>query len=219
MTRAAAVRVLALAGLVAAAAAGAGADEFEVAATETAPPAEVSAEIAEAVGPGSYAVSAGGEALAEFWLREEPPLKQPPDEVLEVSFGGLEMGELVGVVRIAREWRDYKGIAIAPGVYVLRYARRPADGNHMGVSMYRDFLLLTPAAGDTTLQVEWSAEEFYKKSMASTAKQHPATLALFPVWEEVAEAGILENDVGQPMLAVPLGSLAIGLTVEGEGEH
>jgi hypothetical protein len=89
----------------------------------------------------------------------------------------------------------------------------------MGVSMYRDFLLLVPVADDATAAVEWSTEELYAKSTAVTGQPHPASLALFPVWEEVAEARILANDVGQPMLAVPLGPFAIGLTVEGEGAH
>lgn len=195
------------------------ADGFEVAATEAEPPEEVSAEIRDAVGPGSFLVSGGGEDLAEFWLREDPPLLDPPDEVLEVSFGGLEETELMGVVRIEREWKEYKGLAVEPGVYVLRYARRPTDGNHMGVSMYRDFLLLTPADTDREELVDWSRDELHSKSTAVTGTTHPATLALFPVWEEVPEPAIQENDMGQPMLAVPLGPFAIGLTVEGEGSH
>jgi hypothetical protein len=85
--------------------------------------------------------------------------------------------------------------------------------------MYRDFLLLTPADSDTAVKVEWSEDEHYAKSMAVTGQPHPASLALFPVWEEVSEPRIQENDMGQRMLAVPLGPFAIGLTVEGEGEH
>jgi hypothetical protein len=212
------VRSALLAGLLAWAVPGA-ADEFEVAVTEAGPPDEVSSEIGEAVGAGSLVVSSGGDVVAELWLREDPPLLDPPDEVLEVSFGGLEETQLVGVIRVAREWREYKGLAVAPGVYTLRYGRRPADGNHMGVSMYRDFLLLTPAAGDTAVEVEWRVDEFHSRSMAATGQPHPASLALFPVWEEIAEPRILENDVGQPMLGVPLGPFAIGLTVEGQGEH
>jgi hypothetical protein len=37
---------------------------------------------------------------------------------------------------------------IKPGVYTLRYGLQPANGDHLGVSPFRDFLLLSPAAFD-----------------------------------------------------------------------
>jgi hypothetical protein len=192
--------------------------ELAVAATDAAPPDGVSAAIRDAVGAGSLEVTDGGADVAEFWLRDELPTKNPPSDTLGVSFGGLESGELVGVLRLARPWRDYKNLAVPAGVYTLRYAVRPADGNHMGVSTYRDFLLLTPAADDTAVAGPGSTDELYARSMKATGQPHPATLGLFPIWDPVKAPAIVKNDADQPTLAVPVGGLVLGLVIEGHGQ-
>jgi len=191
--------------------------DFSLTVTDTSPPGNVAEPVAAAVGPGSVRITDAGETVADFWLREELPTVEA-GEVLEVAFPGIEQGTLVGVVELARPWQEYKDLAVAPGVYTLRYALRPADGNHMGVSTYRDFLLLTPAADDTSPDPV-AFESVEAASMAATGQPHPATLALFPVWDEIAEATLLENDLGQPMLGAPLGTVTLGLTIEGHGEH
>jgi hypothetical protein len=189
--------------------------ELKVTASDAAPPDGVSAAIRDAVGAGSLEVTDGGADVAEFWLRDELPTKNPPSDTLGVSFGGLE---LVGVVKLARPWRDYKNQAVPAGVYTLRYAVRPADGNHMGVSTYRDFLLLTPVADDTEVAGPGSTDELYARSMKATGQPHPATLALFPIWDPVKEPAIVSNDMDQPTLAVPMGGLVLGLVIEGHGQ-
>jgi hypothetical protein len=207
-------RLLAVALMLAGSAAAA---DLGVETSDAAPPEEVAHAIAAAVGPGSVRIVDGEGPLAELWLREELPTSEA-GQVLEVAFPGIEEGTLVGVVALARPWQEYKALAVAPGVYTLRYALRPADGNHMGVSTYRDFLLLTPAAGDESAD-PMPPESLGAASMAATGQPHPATLALFPVWDDLTEPALLENDLGQPMLGVPLGTLTLGLTLEGQGEH
>jgi hypothetical protein len=188
--------------------------------TEAAPPEAVSAEIREAVGAGALKVTADGKTLAEFWLPAEVPVKESASSELGVGFGQLAEGTLLGVVRLDQSWSDYKENPIPAGVYTLRYAVKPADGNHMGVSIYRDFLLLVPASDDASVETSWSTDELVEKSAAATGTPHPAVLALFPVWEEMSEPGLVRNDVDQWTLAVPLGSLSptLGLVVEGHGE-
>jgi hypothetical protein len=192
--------------------------DLKLAASDAAPPEGASAAIRDAVGAGSVVVSDGSGAVAEFWFRDELPTKKPPSDTLGVSFGGLESGELVGVVRLARPWRDYKNLAIPAGVYTLRYAVRPADGNHMGASTYRDFLLLAPVAADTAPAAPASTDELYALSMKATGQPHPATLALFPIWDPLKAPAIVTNDADQPTLAVPVGGLVLGLVIEGHGQ-
>jgi hypothetical protein len=194
------------------------AEDFGVEKTESSPPEDVSQAIRDVVGSGGLKVSAGEKGLAEFWLREEIPTKDSPSGDLGVSFGNLEQSVLMGVVRLAEPWRDYKNLQVAAGVYTLRYAVEPQDGNHMGVSIYRDFMLLIPAAQDKEVDVSWTADELYLQSNNSTGQPHPGVLALFPVYDEISEPRIVMNDMDQPTLAVKLGSLTLGLVIQGHGE-
>jgi hypothetical protein len=186
--------------------------------TDSTPPEQVAQAIRDSVGAGSLKVGSGDEALAEFWLREDVPTKDSPSDELGVSFGSLEEGVLVGVVRLVQEWRDYKNLKVAPGLYTLRYGIEPADGNHMGVSIYRDFLLLIPVEQDNEVNVSWTPEELYQKSEGATGQPHPGTLALFPIYDEISEPQVMKNEMDQPTVAVKLGSLTLGLVLKGHGE-
>jgi hypothetical protein len=192
--------------------------EFDVEKTESPPPEEVSQAIRGVIGSGALRVSAGDKEVAEFWLREEIPAKDAPSGELGVSFGQLEQGVLMGVVRLAEAWQDYKDLKVAAGVYTLRYAVLPQDGNHMGVSIYRDYMLLIPAAHDKEVDVSWTADELYMQSNESTGQPHPGVLALFPVYDEISEPRVIMNDMDQPTLAVKVGSLTLGLVIRGHGE-
>jgi hypothetical protein len=192
--------------------------DFGVEKTESSLPEEVSQAIRDVVGSGALKVTAGDKEVAEFWLREEIPMKDAPSGELGVSFGQLEQGVLMGVVRLAEPWQDYKDLQVAAGVYTLRYAVLPQDGNHMGVSIYRDYMLLIPAGQDKAVDVSWTADELYLKSNESTGQPHPGVLALFPVYDEISEPRIVMNDMDQPTLAVKVGSLTLGLVVQGHGE-
>lgn len=158
-------------------------------------------------------VKAGG---LEIWLRSSPPL-EGMREGLGIGFGRLTPGALAGVVRLASDWSDYKGQKIAAGLYTLRYGIEPADGNHMGVSVWRDFLLLIPAADDPGPAAIPGPDDLNALSMKASRTHHPATLALFPVDRVEKPAGVL-NEAGQPTLAIPFGTLTIGIVVEGKGE-
>ena len=48
-------------------------------------------------------------------------------------------------------WSDIRGYTVRPGVYTLRFALQPQNGDHMGISPNREFLLPAPAADDLTL--------------------------------------------------------------------
>jgi hypothetical protein len=194
------------------------AEDFTVEKTDSSPPEEVSQAIRDAMGSGGIQITAGDKLLGEFWFREEIPMKDSPSGELGVNFGNLEQGVLMGVVKLAEEWRDYKNLAVAPGVYTLRYGLQPQDGNHMGVAIYRDFMLLVPAAQDQAVDVAWSADELYLQSYGATGQPHPGVLALFPVYDEITEPKIIMNDMDQPTLAVKLGSLTLGLVLQGHGQ-
>ena len=52
-------------------------------------------------------------------------------------------------LQFVSEGHDYRDQSIAKGVYTMRYGLQPVNGDHLGVSTYRDYSLLLPAAKDT----------------------------------------------------------------------
>ena len=184
----------------------------------TTPPESVSAAIRGTLAAESITVSVDGATLAQFWFRSQLVAAASPSTDLGVNFGKIEDGSLVGVIQLESKWADYKKDPIAPGVYTLRYEVMPADGNHMGVATYRDFLLLSPIANDKDPNKNLGFEDMVSLSSEATGVPHPAVLSLFPVWDPVSKPTIIKNDLDQPTLAVPVGDVQFGLVVEGHGE-
>lgn len=157
----------------------------------------------------------------ELWLRRDVPV-QPPQQVIGVAFGQLPESVLVGVARFPEGWSDFRGQHLRPGVYTLRYARYPADGNHMGVSQYRDFLILSPAASDPEPAAVHSFDELMALSRKASGSNHPAVMSLEPPQAE-AFPSVYENWDGNTALAleVPVtsGKLPLALVVKGQAEQ
>lgn len=194
------------------------AEDVQMEASGAAVPEAVSEGIREVVDSTSYSLSVDGQVSAHFWFSREPMAAGSPSSELGVSFGQLQTGSLVGVVQLLQPWADYKANSIQPGTYTMRYGIMAADGNHMGVSPYRDFLLLIPAVEDTAPKGTFSYVELLSLSVLATGASHPAVLALFPVWDEISEPTLTKNEMDQWTLAVKLGDQLLGLVVMGHGE-
>jgi hypothetical protein len=160
----------------------------------------------------------GGAVLADLWFRRELPERTPTGE-MGIELGTLPEGALVGLVRLASPWSDYKKQPIQPGLYTLRYGVQPADGDHTGQTWFRDFLMLVAVERDV-FQADGAAQEpVVEASKAVSTTAHPAVMALFGVYDEVSAPTLVENDLGQPMLAMPFDSLLAGFVLEGHGEE
>ncbi|MGH9772907.1 MAG: hypothetical protein ACRD4Q_14625 [Candidatus Acidiferrales bacterium] len=118
--------------------------------------------------------------VCEIWWRKGIPEEKNDGASADVLYSGLSVGELVGVLHFPAAAKDYRGQDIKPGYYTLRYALVPQDGNHMGVSSYRDFLLLIPVADDTTPNQNLSFDAVVKASRLTAGTGHPAVLMLDP---------------------------------------
>ena len=164
-------------------------------------------------------VKTGESLLAEFWLRTDFPVAEGTTNQLEVQFNQVKIGTLVGGVRFLSTWSDYKGNNVEPGLYTLRFGIRPADGNHMGVSIYRDFVLLIPADQDKQLEMGWSNDDFTMQSFGTTGVGHPGVMSIAPIWVEISKPSIVKNDMDEWTLAIPFKHVTFGLVVEGRGEH
>ncbi len=82
--------------------------------------------------------------LCEVWLRKTLPQSAGTG----TDYSTLAAGTLAGVIQYVGKAADYRGQAIKPGAYTLRYQTMPSDGNHMGVAPTSDFFVLLPPAAD-----------------------------------------------------------------------
>jgi hypothetical protein len=153
------------------------ADDYRVEATKDAPPAELAADIASQLAPTGYKVLQGEKRIVcEIWVTKAWPTKadfQPSDSVLYP----IEPGSLVGALRFARKGADFRGQEIPAGVYTLRYANQPVDGNHVGTFATRDFLVMSPATADQS-PAPVADENLFKTSAQSAESTHPAIIPL-----------------------------------------
>jgi hypothetical protein len=154
------------------------------------PAPDVSADIAAQLSPTGFKVLEGAKkTICEIWPAKTWSVKadfQPSDTVLYP----IEPGSLVGVLRFPRKGADFRGQDIAAGVYTLRYADQPVDGNHVGTFATRDFLLLVPAANDET-SAPIAEKDLFTASAKSAESSHPAIKPL--VKSESATPGELRH--------------------------
>ena len=192
--------------------------DVKLEAGEVPTPEDLSPATQQVVEKTSYSVKVDGEFTAHFWFLGDPPKTDNPSTELGVTFGQLAQGGLLGVVHLVKPWSDYKNNSIPEGVYTLRYAVMPADGNHMGVAPYRDFLLLSSAAGDPDPAKNLNYVELLMSSNEAAGVPHPAVLALFPIWEEISEPTLTKNEMDQWTIALKLGDQVFGFVILGHGE-
>lgn len=132
-----------------------------------------------------------GSVACEIWLRKGVP-GQAKKEVTGALYSQLAESTLVGVILFPQATTDYRGQAIKPGAYSLRYGLLPDDGNHLGVAPNRDFLLLVPAASDTDPAAVFKFTELVDLSRKATGTRHPGPLSL--VQAEGAAPAVSKDD-------------------------
>jgi hypothetical protein len=140
---------------------------------------------------------------------------------------GVPPGALLGALRLVDPLPDIRGYPIPPGVYTLRFVLQPQDGDHMGVSPYREFLVVSPAADDRTpepLGVD-GAVELGKKTQN---RSHPAVLSIDPPASREPPGAIVGTEEGHTAVVHaapivrdggPAGALTFGLILVGRIEH
>ncbi|HEX6851099.1 MAG TPA: hypothetical protein VF139_06795 [Candidatus Polarisedimenticolaceae bacterium] len=144
-------------------------------------------------------------AIGMHWdVRPDVPVNPKAGESLEVAFPQLSAGTLIGTVELGEAWIDARGSRVPAAKYAVRYALRPNDGNHMGVSEYRDFLVLVPLADDPGPDAKPSFDAMMALGKKSTGGGHPAVMALVPA--SGADA------------TITVGNLPVGVVLTFEGD-
>ena len=118
-----------------------------------------------------------GSALCDIWLRKSVPA-QAKQDAQGALYTQLSESVLIGAISFPQASTDYRGQAIKPGIYTLRYELIPNDGNHLGVAPNRDFLLLVPAGLDENPDAVFKFIELLDLSRKATGTRHPGPLSL-----------------------------------------
>jgi hypothetical protein len=172
------------------------------------PPAELSAGVQSRLAPAAKVVA--GEATLEIWLVRQ--LEKTGDGP---GWSSVDSGTLVGALRVSGSFKEIRGKVVTPGVYTLRYGQQPQNGDHLGISLFREFLLISPAALDTDPKVlGFDGVVALSKEVIGTA--HPASLSLDP--PEDAPGAVLstyQNESGHDGVVVQIGPIKFGLIVAG----
>ncbi len=150
--------------------------------------AGASDQLKHAVEDKGYRVTRDDGWTAEFWFAKQ--LKTATKEVPGALYPELANAEFVGVVSLPKGMTDYRGQAIPPGTYTLRYQLLPQDGNHMGVAPNPDFLLAIPVASDPNPEQLYLYKKLVGLSAESTGTGHPAVIAM----DSAGDAGSLIKD-------------------------
>ena len=185
------------------------------------PPAALAKLIAAKLAPGGVRVVLSRNSVQlDFWWVAALPLGAG---AAEPSWSGVEEGTLVGAVSIPAAYRDMRGHGIKPGVYTLRYGLQPANGDHLGVSPYREFLLLSPAGSDVD-PGPLGHDGTIAISTLTVGGSHPAVLSMDPPVAKAAALQLHTTDLDHDAVIMevpvtrdgkPAGTLRFGLVLLG----
>lgn len=202
----------------------ASAQDYKAAAGNSPAPAELSADVRATLAPGSINVTGPSGPYCEIWLRKDIPAAASAGSALGVTYGALVDGSLIGAIHIDAAVKDFRNQSIQPGTYTLRYGMQPVDGNHQGVSDYRDFLLLEPPDADTGT-ANLADNDMYAMSRKASRAGHPSVWSLVPADGAPRSLPGVSHDTSNGFWIVyfkaPVGgaSVTLGLVVFGHAEQ
>jgi hypothetical protein len=160
-------------------------------------PAGLSAEIAGALNNAGYRVSGKDGVVCDIWLAKEIPLKPKFKSSLQIAYP-FQAGQLIGVIRFPEGTKptDFRGQALKPGTYTLRYGLQPSDGNHLGTTELgtRDFLVGCLPKSDIDPKRVEDIKDLFKLSGQAAGTAHPAIFLLLPPNEKPYDAAGVTHD-------------------------
>ncbi len=189
--------------------------------------AEAPKEVAEAIRKGLADrrvqwLDAKGEVLGEVWLSKDVPVKATEAQIKNgLTYAEVPESTVLGVIRFPKQITDYRKQKIPAGIYTMRLANQPMDGDHMGTAPYSEFVLLSPVAEDKKPD-PIEAKKLQEMS-GKTTGGHPGVLLLFPGKGAAAMPKLEKKEENHWILLLQLdaksgdkkATLSIGLTVVG----
>ena len=183
-----------------------------------APPAELSDSVKSLLDKLGTKISKDGKPLSEIWFRTEAPAGKPTTEA-NLTMPNIPHGSLIAVIRVDQTYSDRRGQTIKAGLYTMRYSYYPENGDHQGAAPQRDFLLLSPAAGD----IDGAATPDFKTLVEFSRKvSNSAHPAVFSIWKEdpkfFKEGSLVKVGESDWVLMRKLGTVPMSLIVAGKVE-
>ena len=126
---------------------------------------------------GARLVRPDGSVLCEIWLRKSLPVGKVA-AAKGAAYPEMAESTLLGMISFPNGGKDFRGQAIKPGFYTMRYELLPEDGNHMGVAPTRDFALLLAAGADAGPNAQYDYAQLVKLSAQAAGTNHPAVFVL-----------------------------------------
>ncbi len=170
---------------------------------------------------GYQVVGDQGTAWCEVWIRKElANLSKPASR--DARYPALHTGQLVGIMKFNAAGSDYRGQALKPGLYTMRYCLILQDGNHLGAAPILDFVLLAPVSDDSKdPEALMATDEVVALSRKASGTNHPAVISLSP--PPSGGAALDKDDLDHWVLKVktqskPAADLPIGIIVVGRAE-
>lgn len=170
---------------------------------------------------GHRVVMSDGSLLCEIWLRKSLP-GTPGTKAEGANYPELTESEFIGVISFPKGGKDFRGQAIRPGAYSLRYELMPNDGNHLGAAPARGFLLLVPMTADQDPSAAYQYDPLVGLSRQASGTNHPAVLMLLAPEGELPRA--YTSGDGYEVFAAKLKiaggkELPLAVVVKGEAEQ
>jgi len=195
----------------------AGAQTLAIAPGAAPPPDALAAPVRAALLPTPVTIK-NGDTTIEVWLASGVAVSAEGP-----GWDAVESGTLVGALRVTGAFKEIRGKVVKPGVYTLRFGLQPQNGDHLGISANRQFLLVSPAAVDTDPKgLGYDGAVVLAKQTTGTS--HPSSLSLDPPDDAGTPLAAITNDLGhkgvvmevkQSLNGTPVGAIPFGLIIVG----
>jgi hypothetical protein len=182
-------------------------------------PSELAAPVAALIASGGVRATVGANTLTFWFVKQLGAAEAPAGK--PASWSEIKEGTLVGAAKIDKDFRDIRGRVIKAGTFTLRYGIQPANGDHLGVSPYREFLLLSPARIDTD-PAPRDHDALVEVSKEAIGGSHPAVLSIDPPISTAAPLAVTTTELEHKAIVLEIptagGALRFGLVLIGKIE-
>ena len=137
--------------------------EYSVEVIQQGPDAEkVSADLVDVISDTGYRIKSGSRTTAEIWLCKQWQVDPSFEKSMQRLYP-FQPGDLIGMLHLSRRGSDFRDQQMSSGWYTLRFGLQPIDGNHIGTSPTRDFLLMVDASEDAA-DKDWGEDDLNEAS-------------------------------------------------------